>query len=77
MNQARGGEPSDLLVAKGCRITVGVNPFHVIDETFGSIPIDGAKCRHLILLAFEASAGRREPAKKRKGWRCADHLSDA
>ena len=66
MNQARGGEPSDLLAMKGCWITVGAKPLHVIDETFGSIPTDGTKCRYLISLDFGASVGLRELAKKKK-----------
>ena len=80
MNQARGREPSDLLAAKGCRITFGAKPLHVVDETFGSIPTDGTKCRYLIRLVFGASTGRREPAKRRRekgGDLSADHLSDA
>ena len=35
-------------------------------ETFSSIPTDGAKCRYLICLAFEASVRRREPTRKRE-----------
>ena len=60
------GEPSDLVAAKGCLITVGAKPLHAVYETFGSIPTEGAKCRYLIRLAFEGSAGRREPARKSK-----------
>ena len=82
MNQTWGGEPWDLLAAKGCRITVGAKLLHIVDETFGSIPIDSTKCRSLIRLAFEASTGRREPIRKReKGGgvpaTCAGCLSDA
>ena len=39
---------------------------HVVDEIFGSIPTDGAKCRYLIRLAFGASVRRCEPARKRE-----------
>ena len=66
MNHTRGGESSDLLAAKGCWITTEAKPLHVVDETFGSIPTDGTKCRYLIRLAFEASVRRCEPARKRE-----------
>ena len=66
MNQAWGGEPSDLLTAEGCRKTVGAKPLHVIDETFCLIPTDGAKFRYMVRLAFGASTGKREPTKKKK-----------
>ena len=66
MNQAWVRKPSDLLEAKSCQITVEAKPLHVVDETFGLIPIDDAKCRYLIRLAFGASAGRCEPARERE-----------
>ena len=78
MNQAWGGEPSELLAMEGYRITIGAKPLHVVDETFCSIPIDGAKCRYLVCLIFEASVEQREPAKIKGIWQwCAGHLSDA
>ena len=66
MNQTWGGEPSDLLTAKGYRIIFEAKPLHVVNETFCLIPTDDANCWYLTRLAFRASAGRREPAKKRE-----------
>ena len=37
---------------KGLSNNCRAKPLHVIDETFGSIPTDGDKCRYLIRLAF-------------------------
>ena len=34
-------------MAKGYWIAIGAKPLHVIDETFYSIPTDGANCRYL------------------------------
>ena len=70
MNQAWEGEPLDLLTVEGYRITVGAKPLHVVDETFCLIPTDDAKCQYLIHPSFGASAGQREPGRKReKGYR--------
>ena len=78
MNQACGGEPSELLAMEGYQITVGAKPLHVVDETFCSILIDRAKCRYLVCLIFEASAERHEPAKIKGIWQwCAGRLFDA
>ena len=76
MNQTWGGEPSELLVAEGYRITVGAKPLYVVDETFCSIPTDDANCRYLVRLIFVAL--EREPTK-RKGIRrwCVGRLFDA
>ena len=66
MNQTWGREPSDFLTVEGYRSTVGTKPLHVVNETFCLIPIDGAKWWYLIRLAFGASVGCRELAKKEK-----------
>ena len=66
MNQTWGGEPSDLLTAKGYHIIFGAKPLHVVNETFCLIPTDDANCWYLTRLAFRASAGQRESAKKRE-----------
>ena len=42
MNKMWGGEPSELLVAKGYWIAIGAKPLHVVDETFYSITTDNA-----------------------------------
>ena len=55
----------ELLAAEDYWITVGAKPLHVVDETFCSIPTDGAKCRDLVRLIFGASAERRAPAKRK------------
>ena len=54
-NQMWGGEPSELPVAKGYWIAIGAKPLHVIDETFCSIPTDGANFRYLNRLTSKAS----------------------
>ena len=66
MNQVWGGEPLDLLTVKDYQTTVGVKPLHIVNETFCLITTDGAKCWDLIRLAFRASMGRCEPARKRE-----------
>ena len=60
-----GGEPSELLVAKGYWITVGAKSLHVGDETFCSIPTNGANCRYLDRLTSRASTARCKPVKKK------------
>ena len=54
-NQMWGGEPSELLVAKGYWIVVGAKPLNVVHETFCSIPTYGANCCYLDCLTFGAS----------------------
>ena len=64
-NQMWGGETLELLVVEGYRITVGAKPLHVVDETFCSIPTDGANFWYLDRLIFKASAAQCKRAKKR------------
>ena len=59
------GEPSKLLEATSYWIAVGAKLLHVVDETFVSIPTNGANCRYLDCLTFGASATRYKPTKKR------------
>ena len=63
-NQMWGGEPSELLVAKGYWIAFGAKPLHVIDETFCSISTNGANCHYQDRLTSRASAARYNPTKK-------------
>ena len=77
-NQTWGGEPSELLVAEGCKKAVGVKLLHVIDETFYSIPIDGANFWYLVRLSSWASAAWYKPVKENGvRWRRASRLSNA
>ena len=57
-NQMWGGELLELLVVEGYRITVRAKPLHVVDETFCSIPTDGANCCYLDRLTLRASVMR-------------------
>ena len=66
-NQMWGGEPSELLVAKGYQITIGVKPLHIAEETFCLIPTDDVNCCYLDSLISEALAARRKPTKKGSG----------
>ena len=68
------GEPSELLEATGHWIAIGAKLLHVADETFCSIPTDGANYRYLDRLTSGASIVRYKPAKN--GWQCVGHLSD-
>ena len=52
-------------MTKGYSKVVGAKLSHVVDETFYSIPTDGANYRYLVRLIFGASTEQREPAKKR------------
>ena len=58
------GEPSELLVAKGYWKAVGAKLLRFVDETFCSVPTDGAKCCYLDQLIFGASAMRYKPTKR-------------
>ena len=53
-NQMRECELSKLLVVEGYWIAVGAKPFHVVDETFCSVPTDDINCCYLDNLIFEA-----------------------
>ena len=53
-----GGEASELLVAEGYWIAVGAKPLHIVDETFCSIPANGANFCYLDHLTSRASAAR-------------------
>ena len=53
----------ELLVAKGYWKAVGAKLLHVINETFCSIPTDGANCCYLVRLISKASVARCQPAK--------------
>ena len=59
------GEPLELLKATSYWIVVGAKLLHVINETFCSIPTDGANCRYLVRLSFGASAALYKPTKKK------------
>ena len=58
-------ELSELLEATGYWIAVGAKLLHVVNETFCSIPIDGANFRYLDRMTFGALAAQCKPAKKR------------
>ena len=63
-NQMWVGESSELLVAKGYWIVVGVKSSPVVNETFCSILTDGANCCYLDRMTSGASATRCKPVKK-------------
>ena len=63
-NQIWGGEPSELLVAEGYWIAVRAKPLLVVNETFGSVPVESSNCCYLDRLTFEASTARSKPAKR-------------
>ena len=56
-------------MAEGYRITVRAKPLHVVDESFCSIPTDGANYRYLVHLTSEASTVWYKLAKN-KGSNC-------
>ena len=56
--------PSKPLVVEGYRIAIEAKPLHVIDETFCSVPIDGANYCHLVRLIFTTSIERLKSAKR-------------
>ena len=58
-------EPSKLLEATGYWIAIGAKLLHVVDETFCSIPIDGANFRYLDRMTFGALEAQCKPAKKK------------
>ena len=67
-NQMWKGEPSELLVAKGYWKDVGAKFLRVINETFCSIPTDGANCCYLYRLTSWALAARLGGGGG--GWEC-------
>ena len=46
------GELSELLKATGYWIAIRAKFFHIVDETFCSIPTDDANCRYLDGLTY-------------------------
>ena len=70
------GESSKLLAAKGYWKAVGAKLLYVFDETFCSIPTDGANCLYLDHLTSGASVTRCKPAKNGVWQRCVGRISD-
>ena len=73
----QGWESSELLVVKGYQKVVGAKIVHVVDETFCTIPTDGANCQYLVCLTSGALAKRCKLAQKGVRWQCIGRLSDA
>ena len=64
-------------MVEGYWIAIRAKPLHVVDETFCSIPIDGANFCYLDRLISGASTAQCKPAKKGVWRRCVGCLSDA
>ena len=64
MNQIWKRELSKLLVAKGYWKAVGTKLLRVVNETFCSVPTNGANCYYLDCLTSGASVARYKPVKK-------------
>ena len=49
---------------EGYWIAVGAKPLHVVDDTFCSVPKDGANCKYLVRLISGASETQCKPEKR-------------